>query len=62
MSVAQIALHFEGLLFNRERRLGFIPFTVIPEYGVGVGVTFAPSVSDLQALVLEVEARKAALL
>src|SRR3989338_4200154 len=47
MSVAQIALHFEGLLFNRERRLGVIPFTVIPEDGVGGGVTFAPSVSDL---------------
>jgi len=62
MTATALAARFEGLLFRRADREGFIPFTIIPEHGVCVGVTFAKTPADLVAMVGEVESRKAQLL
>lgn len=62
MSVFELARHFNDLLFNRSARYGFIPFTIIPEHGVCVGVAYAPDEHALLSLVQQVEERKLSLL
>ncbi|HLD17476.1 MAG TPA: hypothetical protein VJB99_00180 [Patescibacteria group bacterium] len=68
VSIEKLAEIFSGLLFDRERRTGFVPFCFLPtafpeeEMGFSYGVCFAPSEEELLTLVSRVEEQKRCLL
>lgn len=61
VAIGDIEHTAQPLLFDRATRTGFVPFCFVPEHGFVYGVTYAPDIARLDALVTDVDARLAEL-
>lgn len=56
-SIDDIANAADDLLFDKEKREGFVPFCFVPEHGFVYGVTFSPERDRVGDLAARVESR-----